>query len=278
MSDVPKEGGIGLVWLDGELLDPSDALVPYDDHGVTVGDGAFETVKVSSGQPFFLDSHLIRLDRSLRALRLRPVEHRVLQQASAVVCESFGGDGFLRITVTAGRGPLGSPRDDVEPTVIVAIRPGEVRVDPTAVITVPFTRNERGALAGVKSTSYAENVIALDLAVSQGATEAVFANTQGLLCEGTGSNVFVVVDDVLVTPTLAAGCLDGITRALLLDLLPDAVEEDVPIEALAEAPEAFLVSTGREVQPISQVDGRPLPSAPGPHTERARAAWLAAFG
>ncbi len=278
MSDVPHERGIGLVWIDGELVEPSEARIPYDDHGVTVGDGAFETVKVSSGQPFHLGRHLDRLDRSLAALRLAPVERGRLEEAAAAVCDSFGGDGFLRITITAGRGPLGSPRDDVDPTVIVAIRPGEVRVDPTAVVTVPFTRNERGALAGVKSTSYAENVIALDLAVSQGATEAVFADTQGRLCEGTGSNVFVVVEDVLVTPTLATGCLDGITRALLLELLPNAVEQDVPLDALAATPEAFLVSTGREVQPISHVDGRPLPAAPGPHTERARAAWLAAFG
>jgi branched-chain amino acid aminotransferase len=275
MSVDPTPTALGRVWLDGELLDPSEARIPYDDHGITVGDGAFETVKVTAGRPFHLEAHLDRLDRSLR---LRPIERRVLEEASAAVCDSFGGNGFLRITVTAGRGPLGSPRDDVDPTVIVAIRPGEVRLEPTPVVVAPFTRNERGALTGVKSTSYAENVVALDLAVAAGASEAIFANTQGLLCEGTGSNVVVEVDGALVTPTLSSGCLAGITRALLLDVVDHIEERDLPIEALASAREAFLISTGREVQPISHVDGVPLPEAPGPLTARARAAWVDAYG
>ncbi len=269
---------LGKVWIDGRLVEPDEARVAYDDHGVTVGDGAFETVKVAGGQPFALDLHLDRLERSLAALRLPEVPRGTLVDAASEVCRSFGGDGFLRITVTAGRGPLGSPRDVAPATVIVAIRPGAIRVEPTAVVTVPFTRNERGALAGVKSTSYAENVIALDLAIEAGATEAIFANTAGQLCEGTGSNVFVAVDGRLVTPTLASGCLAGVTRALLLDLLPDAVEADVPLSALADATEAFLVSTAREVQPISHVDGRALPGCPGPLTAAARAAWVERYG
>jgi branched-chain amino acid aminotransferase len=282
MSDTARQRsddhGLGSVWIDGSLLDPADAVVPYDDHGITVGDGAFETVKVASGRPFALRAHLDRLDSSLAALRLPAVDRPMLEGAAAEVCGSFGGDGFLRITVTAGRGPLGSPRGTGAGRVIVAIRPGTIRTEPTKVVTVPFTRNERGALAGVKSTSYAENVVALDLATRAGATEAIFANSVGSLCEGTGTNVFVVVDGQLVTPTLASGCLAGVTRALLLDLLPDAVEEDVPLEALAAAPEAFLVSTAREVQPISHVDGEPLAECPGPHTRRARAAWVERYG
>ena len=269
---------LGMVWIDGRLIEPSEARVAYDDHGVTVGDGAFETVKVAGGAPFALDLHLDRLEHSLAALRLPLVDRSTLEAAATEVCSSFGGDGFLRITVTAGRGPLGSPRDRVPGTVIVAIRPGALRTEPTRVITVPFTRNEHGALAGVKSTSYAENVVALDMAVEAGASEALFANTAGLLCEGTGTNVFVEVDGRLVTPTLASGCLAGVTRALLLELLPDAVEDDVPFEALTRASEAFLVSTAREVQPISHVDGVPLPACPGPLTRAARAAWVARYG
>jgi branched-chain amino acid aminotransferase len=99
-----------------------------------------------------------------------------------------------------------------------------------------------------------------------------------MLCEGTGTNVFVVVDGRLVTPTLGSGCLAGVTRALLLDVLPEAEEADVPLGALDEASEAFLVSTAREVQPISHVDGRALPSCPGPLTRAARAAWVARYG
>ncbi len=110
----------------------------------------------------------------------------------------------------------------------------------TKVVTVPWPRNERGALAGLKTTSYAENVVALAYAQERGASEAIFANLAGHLCEGTGSNVFYVVDGELRTPTLAAGCLAGISRALLLEWYGGR-EVDEPVEVLAEAEEVFLV-------------------------------------
>jgi branched-chain amino acid aminotransferase len=257
---------------------PSAAVVPFDDHGITVGDGVFETVRLRDGRPFALTRHLARLARSLDAMALPSVDLAVVAEAAGLVGEDEGGDGYLRVTVTGGRAPLGSPRGDSPPTVIVAFRPGAMRLDPTAVAVVPFTRNEHGALAGVKSTSYAENVIALAQATDAGAEEAIFANTAGNLCEGTGSNVFLEVGGRLVTPPLSAGCLAGVTRALVLELMPDAMEMDVPIDALRSTSEAFLVSTGREVQPISSVDGVALSCASGPLTAAARAAWVAAFG
>src|SRR5690242_16322177 len=142
----------------------------------------------------------------------------------------------------------------------------------TAVVTVPWPRNERGALAGLKTTSYGENVRALALAHERGASEAVFANLAGHLCEGTGTNVFYVVDGELRTPTLVSGCLAGITRRLVLDWY-GAVEVDEPIEVvLAQASEAFLASTTRDVQGIHRWDDRDLP-APGPVTTEVRKMW-----
>jgi branched-chain amino acid aminotransferase len=269
------------VWIDGELLDPEEARVAYDDHGVTVGDGVFETLKVVDGVPFALRRHLERLVRSAAALQLPPLDLPRLRQGIDAVC-ARADHGFLRVTVTAGRGPLGSPRDSMNPTMIVAVRPGEVRTDPAAVITVAHPRNETGVLAGVKSTSYAENVVALVWATAAGAEEALFPNTAGNLCEGTGSNVFVAVGGRLLTPPLASGCLAGVTRALLLEELAavgiPALEEDLPMSALEQASEMFLTSTGREVQPVRTLDGRPLPAAPGPLTTRAQEVWRAAFG
>jgi len=262
------------VWINGEVVGPDRATLPYDDHGITVGDGAFETIKVIDGEPFALTRHLERLDHSVGALRLERIDRNLLLDAVASVVP--GVTGFLRLTVTAGRGPLGSPRDSVSPTVIAAIRDGSVRVDPTGVVVVPWTRNENGALAGVKSTSYAENVVALDVAIQQGATEAIFANTAGDLCEGTGSNIVVALDGRLVTPPLSSGCLAGVTRALLLEALPDIAEEAIPMASLAHASEAFLLSTAREVQPIERIDDRVL-SAPGPMTRHARSVWVDRF-
>jgi branched-chain amino acid aminotransferase len=135
------------------------------------------------------------------------------------------------------------------------------------VVTVPWPRNERGALSGLKTISYGENVRALAVAKESGAGEAIFPNTRGELCEGTGTNVFVVTGGVLRTPPEDSGCLMGVTRALILKLahrLAIAAEETtLPLSAVATADEAFISSSTREIQPISGVDGNPLPSAPG---------------
>ena len=176
----------------------------------------------------------------------------------------------LRITVTGGLAPLGSERGESPPTVLVAAT--EVRPHPptTDVVIVPWVRNEHGAVAGLKTISYAENVRALAHARERGAGEAVFANTRGDLCEATGSNVFLVRDDAVLTPPEESGCLLGVTRALVLELCAelgiDCAEQTLPIAALEVADEAFLTSTVREVQPIAAVDGRTLARVPGDAT------------
>src|SRR5581483_11685722 len=181
-------------------------------------------------------------------------------------------DGRLRITVTGGPSPLGSERGRATPTLILAASqlPPPGPAEPVAVVTVPWPRNERGALAGLKTISYGENVRALAVAKEAGAGEAIFPNTRGELCEGTGTNVFVVTGGVLRTPPEDSGCLMGVTRALILELayrLAITAEETVlPLSAVAAADEAFISSSTRELQPISAVDGHRLPAAPGPVT------------
>ncbi len=146
-----------------------------------------------------------------------------------------------------------------------------------SVMVVPWTRNEGGALVGLKTISYAENVRALAYVEARGANEAIFPNTQGNLCEATGSNVFLVLDGACLTPPLAAGCLNGVTRQLLLEIAPstgvEIEERDVLVDALRRADEAFVTSTVRELQPIASVDGAALPAAPGPITARLAAAF-----
>jgi branched-chain amino acid aminotransferase len=142
----------------------------------------------------------------------------------------------------------------------------------TDVVVVPWPRNERSALAGLKTISYAENVVALAYAKARGAGEALFANLGGDLCEGTGTNVFVGRDGRLVTPPLSSGCLPGVTRDLLIELV-EVVEEVMPVAGLAQVDEAFLSSSTREVQPIAAINGRRLAGAPGPLTKAAADAF-----
>jgi branched-chain amino acid aminotransferase len=274
--------GAAVVWLDGSLRDPATAAVHWSDHGLTVGDGVFETVELRGGRPFALGRHLDRLERSAAGLGLEPPTRRTLLAAVEQVCGAWGDrGGRLRLTVTAGPGPMGSDRGDGEATTIEAATPMQVRTEPTDVWVAPFTRNERGALAGLKTTSYAENVVALRLAEQEGCGEALLANTRDELCEGTGSNVFVALGGQLVTPPLDSGCLAGVTRALLLEALDaagcPAHEAPVPMSALAEVSEAFLVSTGRHVQPIRRLGGRALDASPGPFTRRAAEVWHDAY-
>ncbi|MFJ3823879.1 aminotransferase class IV [Streptomyces nodosus] len=257
------------IWLDGALRDTESARVSVFDHGLTVGDGIFETVKAVEGRPFALTRHLDRLTRSARGLGLEDPDLDEVRHACAAVLEADPMPlGRLRITYTGGHGPLGSDRGDQGPTLVVALGATGRRPDSTAVITVPWTRNERGALTGLKTTSYAENVVALARASQQGASEALFANTVGRLCEGTGSNVFVVLDGEIHTPPLASGCLAGITRALTVEWT-GAREADLPLDVLEHADEVFLTSTLRDVQAVHRVDGRALPGAPGPATAKA---------
>ncbi len=267
-----------VVWIDGALRDPSTAGLHWSDHGFTVGDGVFETLKLTAGVPFALSRHLDRLAHSAEGLRLTMPPRGLIELAVAEVATAWGDSpGRVRITVTAGPAPPGSSRSTSGPTIVVTACELTMHREPTDVIIVANTRNERGALAGLKTTSYAENVVALAQAEEAGAGEAIFANTRDELCEGTGTNVFLARGTDLITPPLDSGCLAGITRALLMEALEaaghPAVELAGPMEDLREADEAFLVSTVREVQPIRAIDGRPLPAAPGPLTKRAMQVW-----
>lgn len=257
------------IWVNGELRDADDARVSVLDHGLTVGDGIFETVRVAGGHPFAMTRHLDRLTRSARGLGLPDPDLDEVRRASeAVIAANPVALGRLRITYTGGLSPLGSDRGDAGPGLVVALGESARRPDSTAVITVPWTRNERSAVAGLKTTSYAENVVALARAHERGASEALFPNTVGQLCEGTGSNVFVVLDGRIHTPPLASGCLAGITRALAVEWT-GAQETDLPLDVVEQAEEIFLTSTLRDIQAVHRVDGRELPGAPGPVTAKA---------
>lgn len=268
-----------LVYVDGQLLPRPQATVSVFDRGLVTGDGVFETLLVRHGRPFAVARHLARLGHSAAGLGIPLPARDELEHAVAEVAASVRHRerARLRITVTAGPGPLGSLRDDSRPTLVVAAAPIEEPPAASARVAVaPWPRNEHGALAGLKTISYAENVVALDWARRRGASEAILGNVAGNLCEGTGSNVFVVVDGSLLTPPLSAGALAGVTRDLVIGLV-DCVEKDVPLAALAagEVEEIFLTSTTRGVQAVAAVDERELHAVPGPLTAAAAGALAA---
>lgn len=270
------------VWLDGALVPAEAARVSVFDHGLTVGDGVFETTKVVRGRPFALTRHLTRLGTNAHALGLAvPDPDEVRAAVEQVVAQLREVDlGRVRITVTGGPAPLGSGRGQALPTLIVAAAAMSPWPAAESVLLVPWRRNQHSAVAGVKTTSYAENVVALAAARAAGAGEALFANTAGELCEGTGTNVFCVSGGVARTPPLSSGCLAGVTRALVLAWCPDVREDVLTLRDLAEADEVFLTSSTRDVHGVHSVDGRPAGGTaapvPGPVTTRIAAAFAAA--
>jgi branched-chain amino acid aminotransferase len=264
-------------WLNGQLLQsPGEPSISALDHGIIVGDGVFETIKVEGGDPFVLTRHLDRLVRSAEGLGIGKPDVGALREGIAATMD--GQDlpfGRIRVTVTSGSGPLGSPRGSAGLTHVVIAEPCERPGSVDAIVTVAWPRNERGALAGLKTTSYAENALMVEYALARGASEAVMPNTAGMLCEGTGSNIFYVMGEQLITPTLEAGPLAGVTRGLVLEWCAgelDVVERDAPIDVLQTADEVILVGTTRDVQGISRVDDREL-AAPGPVTRKAQEIW-----
>jgi branched-chain amino acid aminotransferase len=261
------------VWVNGERMDPSAPSIAALDHGVTVGDGVFETCKVVDGVPFALKRHARRLDRSMAGLGLPQADHGLIEDGIKSV---LAGDpiayGRLRYTVTGGAGPLGSDRRDSPLTYIVTAGPQDLNPDTGKVVVVPWTRNEHGATSGLKTTSYAENVVALAYAKDRGGVEALFANSVGNLCECTGSNVFVVVDGEILTPDLASGPLAGVTRELVIEWCGQeglsVRAEPLPMSILERADEVFITSSTKDVLPVHAIDERPI-VAPGRVTARA---------
>jgi branched-chain amino acid aminotransferase len=243
------------IWLDGRLYDdPRQATIAGTDHGLLVGDGVFETLKVTEQGAFAVHRHLNRMTRSAAALGLPEPDHALIREAIDAVLQGRDFDrGKLRITYTGGRGPLGSEAAYGPPTLIVALAPVPTAPPLTTIVTAPWRRNEHGALTGVKSTSYAENVRGLGYATERGASEAIFLNTAGHVCEGTGTNIFLVFGDTIVTPPLSSGPLAGITRELIMKWI-SVEEREATLEEAKRADEVFITSSMRNIQGVERWD------------------------
>ncbi len=266
------------IWINGRVISTAEARISPFDHGFIVGDGVFETLVARNGRPFTPTRHWKRLCASCEAMGIAPPAFETCLQAMHEIMRANDlADARVRVTITSGDGPLGSDRGDSAPTMTVVATPLKPWPPTESVITLQRRRNERGALAGIKSTSYAENVRALALAHAKGAGEAVFANTRDELCEGTGTNIFVVVNGRVQTPPLSSGCLAGVTRALTLEACAaagiPAEETALPIGVLTSCDEAFLTSSTRDVHPLAKIDQREMPGSSGVTTQRVMKAF-----
>lgn len=249
-----------IIWLNGRLTPAGETGVFPLDRGFTLGDGVFETLRAYGGKPFAVARHWKRLAHACETTGLPvPSCDEFTRVMNLTIAANKLQEARVRFTVTRGSAPEG-----LSPTVVCTATPAATFAAAERVVTVPWTRNEKGALAGVKSVSYGENIMAIAYAKREGAGEALFFNTRGELCEGATTNIFIVKGADVFTPPLSSGCLAGVTRELVIELCRDhqinLTETPLTPQALMAADEAFLTSSTREVQPVSHLNGIPFPS------------------
>lgn len=240
--------------VDGAISSADEARIGVADDGLLRGDGVFEMIRLYGGRPSALAEHLDRLERSAAAIELSLDRPRLEAEVAALIAEAGSVDAGLRIVITRGGRR------------IALIEPIPNWTATTRVVTVTYSPTV--ILTAVKSTSYAANMQATRLAAARGGDEAVLVRPDGVVLEAPTSSVFWVSGDTLRTPSIDSGILESITRARLVAAL-EVEEGELEVTDLRGAREAFLASTTREVQPISAVDGEPLPEVPGPRTREA---------
>ncbi|MEJ7892591.1 MAG: aminotransferase class IV [Solirubrobacteraceae bacterium] len=247
-----------LASVDGTIAPPQESRISITDEGLLRGDGAFEVVRLYDGRPFALEDHYTRLQQSLEGIRLEIDIVALRREVDALLEEVGPADALLRLVVTRG----GRRIAIVEP---LPQTPGTAKV-----VTVTFSPGR--ILDGLKTLSYGANMLAGRVAKEQGAHEALFVTPHGRVLEGPTWTFFWVRDGKLLTPPLSDRILRSITREKILEIT-DAQEQVTTLDDLPSAEEAFIASSLREALPIAEIDGRPLPHAPGPVTESVQRAF-----
>jgi len=257
------------VYIDGKFFDEKNAKISVFDHGLLYGDGVFEGVRVYNGRVFKLKEHVDRLFYSAKAILLKiPMSHTAICGAVLETCRRNKiRDGYIRLVVTRGVGTLGLDPDRCKKGSVIVIA-GKIQLYPKelydkgmALITVPTTRNFANALnPAIKSLNYLNNILAKIEAKIGGCEEAIMLNPEGNVAECTGDNVFIVSDELVLTPPTSAGALRGITRGVVIDLAREegyvVNEPNLARYDLYNAIECFITGTAAEIVPVVKIDGR----------------------
>jgi branched-chain amino acid aminotransferase len=261
------------VYIDGQLVDKSDAKISVFDHGLLYGDGVFEGIRAYNGRVFRLNEHLDRLWASAKAINLTiPIVQKDMEKA---VLKTFLAnklnDGYIRLIVTRGIGDLGlDPKNCTEPPSIIIIvsdislYPEELYEKGMEVVSVCIRRVKQDSLSpNIKSLNYLNNILAKMAATKSGVMEAIMLNAEGYVVECSGDNIFIVKDDILYTPSSSEGALIGITRDAVIELAKNKLkipvkEERISLYSVYTADECFLTGTAAEIIPVVCVDGRSI--------------------
>lgn len=270
------------IYMNGEFVPESSAVVSVFDHGLLYGDGVFEGIRAYNGRIFELEAHVARLFDSAKAIALEiPMTQEDMVKAVALTCrENQASNAYVRLVVTRGVGTLGlNPYLCEKPQVIIIcadiqLYPKELYRDGLSIVTVGTVRNLAEAVnPRIKSLNYLNNILAKIEAINAGCMEAVMLNAQGAVAEATGDNIFALHGKTLLTPPVNEGILEGITRDVVIKLARDAgyCVEEIRMSRydLYTADEVFLTGTAAEVIGVVNIDRRQIGTGkPGPVTCR----------
>lgn len=271
-----------LIYLDGKLVPEADAKISVFDHGLLYGDGVFEGIRIYNGRVFKLAEHLARLYESARSICLNITLSSAEMEKATLDTVAANGlrDGYIRLVVTRGVGPLGlNPYQCPKASIFIIagtikLYPEKVYHEGIVLITVATRRPAPAALSPqIKSLNYLNNVMAKIEAIQGGGEEGIMLNEQGYVAECTGDNVFVVKRGEVFTPPVSAGGLDGITRRTAMDLLKEmgvpCHEVNMTRHDIYTAGECFLTGTAAEVIAAVELDRRKIGDGkPGALTNR----------
>lgn len=268
------------IFIAGKFYDKEDAKISVYDHGLLYGDGVFEGLRAYGGKVFRLNEHLVRLYESAKAIWLAipmPIEKMAAAVNETLKVNNLS-DAYIRLVVTRGAGSLGlDPNRTSDPQIIViadkiTMYPAEYYEKGLSIVTASTIRNHPAALSPrIKSLNYLNNILAKIEGLQAGCIEALMLNSKGEVAECTGDNIFLVRHKQLLTPSIDAGILEGVTREAVMESAREAGIEvrEIPLTRhdVYVADEVFLTGTAAEVIPVVKVDNRVIGNGePGPVT------------
>ena len=272
------------IWFNGKLVDEAQARISVFDHGLLYGDGVFEGIRVYSGKVFEFQAHIDRLYDSARGIRLKIAlsKKKMIDAVERTVKANNLKNGYVRLVVTRGVGSLGiNPFECKKASIFIIadkiqLYPEELCEKGLKIISATTVRNHPLAIPPqIKSLNYLNNILAKIEALDNDVPEAVMYNHMGYVAEATGDNVFIVRDNVVCTPPVQAGSLEGVTRGVVISLAQKekikVVEKNLTRLDLYISDELFLTGTAAEVIGVVEIDGRKIGNGkPGPVTKLLR--------
>lgn len=278
-SAVPRREMVEYVFVDGDWRPKEEARISVFDHGLLYGDGVYEGLRAYGGRVFMIEAHLQRLKRSARCLGIDvpKTAHEITTLIERGMERNNVSNAYIRLLVTRGTGPIGpDPTPCCEPQLIVMVRDipplhgqrqGGIRVALASVRRCGVD----SATAQIKSLNYLPTILGKREANRMGVDDVILLDPRGFVAEAPVANVFIVRDGDVLTPSRASGILEGVTRAVVMDLLSEAgvqvFEKDLTPYDLSVAEEMFLTGTHAEIVPVEEYNGAAVGnSAPGPLT------------